>query len=70
MSQPDQPRQKIHFALPDGYWTWSQEQKLVWAREVASRLQEQLLQTGDRSSRSSIGPSGSVAEPDAGAAAE
>jgi len=33
---------RLYFALPDGYWTWSEEQQKQWAREVVKALQEKI----------------------------
>jgi|HubBroStandDraft_6_1064221.scaffolds.fasta_scaffold169278_2 hypothetical protein len=45
LTQPDRPRQKIHFGVPADYWEWSEEQQLQWARQVATSLQARLVRS-------------------------
>jgi hypothetical protein len=33
---------RLYFALPDGYWTWTEEEQRQWAREVVKALREKL----------------------------
>jgi len=40
---PEQPRPKVHLGLPDGYWSWAEEQQRDGAQEAAKSLQARLL---------------------------
>ena len=39
---PEQPRRKVHFGVPEGYWSWSEAEQREWAHEAVKSLQERL----------------------------